>query len=125
MTESKYVKQAREIGSVPGAGDILATPRKLDRTEHGRDAGSWEKAYDPPAASGIGPNPNQPFKEHDDPSRAAREYLTACGGSLSRARALFNDIADNPAVEFIRRVGSIEAATKALNEYECEGAEQQ
>jgi len=125
MTESRSVKEAREIGSVPGAGDILAIPRKFDRTERGRDAGSWEKAYDPPAASGIGSNPNHPFNDHDDPPQAAREYITACGGSVSQARALLKEIANNPAVDFVQRAGSIEAATKALDEHECRGPEQQ
>jgi len=55
---------------------------------------------------------------------AAREYIAACGGSVGRAVSLLNEIADNPAVEFVQRVGSIEAARKALSECESEGSRQ-
>jgi hypothetical protein len=53
-----------------------------------------------------------------EPIDAARKFIDRCDGSFERAREELRSLEHNPAVEFIERIGSVEAAIKTLDQVE-------
>ncbi len=89
--------------SIPGAGDILGNPEtKLpeSRASDSQDSsGVSADAFDSPAASGIGANPNHPQYEDIDGDDAVR-----------------GDAARQAARHFVDRVGGIQRALELIRE---------
>ncbi|HEX4129185.1 MAG TPA: hypothetical protein VHZ24_04025 [Pirellulales bacterium] len=85
------------IQSVPGAGDILGDPQAAASKEQpsresrpNKSSKISRDAFDPPADSGIGPNPNHPLEDgvgdelkRDQPTNLeheARQFADHAGG---------------------------------------------
>ncbi|HEX3870183.1 MAG TPA: hypothetical protein VHV77_07105 [Pirellulales bacterium] len=89
------------IDSIPGAGDILGDPHALPEHRGGTkpQPGVSPDAFDPPAASGIGPNPNHPMDEpseaESDTVRQEAQRLVERAGGIERAIELIRSLDDN------------------------------